>query len=84
MKIESVLTGVEEEFDGQNASPRDIFNYIEKRFNVESVRVIKPRDVVIQRNGDAIEVVASYSNKTPFLANVSFSVDFDERAVVRR
>lgn len=84
MKIQSVLAGVETEFDGQRATPKDIFVYIEKRFNVESVRVIKARDVAIQRNGDAIEVSAIYSNKTPFVANVSFAVDFDERVVVRR
>ncbi|MEL7535469.1 MAG: DUF4845 domain-containing protein [Pseudomonadota bacterium] len=84
MKIESVLTGVEKEFNGQNPSPREIFTYIEKRFDVESVRVIKARDVEIRRDGDAIEVVAVYSNKTPFVANVSFAVDFDERVTVER
>ncbi len=84
MKIESVMTGVEKEFDGNGPSQRAIMNYIEKRFDVESVNVISVRDVKIRRNGDAYDVVASYSNKTPFIANVSFEVDFEKKVTVRR
>ncbi|MEM8982197.1 MAG: DUF4845 domain-containing protein [Pseudomonadota bacterium] len=84
MKIEAVLGGVVTEFDGQSASPKQIFNYIEKRFDVESVRVIRARDIEINKVDDAIEVAASYSNTTPFVANVSFTVDFDERVEIRR
>ena len=84
MKIEAVLSGVVTEFDGQSASPKQIFNYIEKRFDVESVRVIRARDVEINKVDNAIEVAAAYSNTTPFVANVSFTVDFDERVEIRR
>ena len=84
MKIQAVLEGVEKEFDGKNPSLGDIRVYIEKRFNVESVTIIKARDVAVARKNDMVEVAAIYSNKTPFVANVSFSVDFDERVTVRR
>lgn len=84
MKIESVMNGVEQEFDGNNATPRDIINYIEKRFDVESVNVISVRDVKIKRSGESYEVAAVYSNRTPFVANISFAVDFDKKVVVRR
>jgi hypothetical protein len=30
------------------------------------------------------EVAATYSHKAPFIANVSFVVDFDKRALIRR
>ena len=84
MKIQAVLEGVEKEFDGKNPSLGDIRVYIEKRFNVESVTIIKARDVAVARKNDMVEVAVVYSNKTPFVANVSFSVDFDERVTVRR
>lgn len=84
MKIQAVLEGVEKEFDGKNPSLGDIRVYIEKRFNVESVTIIKARDVAVARKNDMVEVAVIYSNKTPFVANVSFSVDFDERVTVRR
>ncbi len=84
MKIESVLNGVEEEFYGQKTSPKEIFSYIQKRFDVESVRVIQASEVQIRRDGEAIEVSAVYTNSAPFVANVSFSVDFEKRVYVQR
>ncbi len=84
MKIESVMNGVQQEFDGNNPSQRNIMNYIEKRFDVESVNVITVRDVQIRRNGEAYDVTVTYSNKTPFISNVSFAVDFDKKVTVRR
>lgn len=84
MKIESVMNGVQQEFDGNNPSQRNIMNYVEKRFDVESVNVISVRDVKIRRNGEAYDVTVAYTNKTPFISNVSFAVDFEKKVTVRR
>ena len=84
MKIESVLNGVVKEFDGQSPSTQDMRLYIQKRFDVESVNIIRAQDVKVKRDGESYVISAKYANTTPFLANVSFQVDFDKEVVVRR
>ena len=44
MKVAGVVEGVREEFDGQGPSRAAIRQSIERRFNVESVSEISPRD----------------------------------------
>ncbi len=84
MKIQSVLDGVEKEFNGDNPSRQAIEQYIGKRFDVESVRIIDVKDVDIKRDADSYVVGVTYENKAPFIANVSFAVDFDKKVVIRR
>lgn len=84
MKIESVLNGVQQEFDGQNPTIQNIRQYMQKRFDIESVSVIAASEVKVAREDNGYVVSASYSNTTPFIANVSFSVSFDKQVLVRR
>jgi hypothetical protein len=84
MKVAGVVQGVREEFDGQNASSSSIRKSISRRFDIESVGVIVAKDVKVKKVSDGYEVAATYSHKAPFIANVSFLVDFDARAVIRR
>lgn len=84
MKVVGVVQGVGEEFDGQNASRTAIRSSIQRRFDIESVSELTAKDVKVVKRDTGYEVVAAYSHKTPFLANVSFVVDFDKRAVIRR
>lgn len=84
MKVTGVVNGVFEEFDGQGASGSAIRSSIERRFDIESVGEITPRDVKVTKHSSGYEVAATYSHKAPFIANVSFVVDFDKRVIVRR
>jgi hypothetical protein len=84
MKVAGVVQGVREEFDGQNASSTSIRKSISRRFDIESVGVITATDVKVKKVSEGYEVAATYSHKAPFIANVSFLVDFDKRAVIRR
>jgi len=76
MKVVGVISGVHDEFDGANATRSMIRTSIARRFDIDSVKVIKV--------DGGYEVSATYSHKAPFVANVSFIVDFDKRALVRR
>lgn len=84
MKVSQVVAGVAEEFDGGGASSAMIRSSISRRFDVEMISQIRARDVTVKKIDGGYEVTAMYSHKAPFIANVSFVVDFDARSTVRR
>jgi hypothetical protein len=84
MKVVGVIDGVDEEFDGTGATSTAIRKSISRRFDIESVAVITAKDVTVKKTTEGYEVAAAYSHKAPFIANVSFLVDFDKRTTVRR
>lgn len=84
IKVVGVIDGIRDEFDGQSASRAAIRNSIVRRFDVESVSVITARDIEIKSVDNGFEVTASYEHKAPFIANVSFVVDFRKSTIVRR
>jgi len=84
MKVVGVIDGVDEEFDGTGASSTAIRKSISRRFDIESVGIITARDIKVTKTSEGYEVAAVYSHKAPFIANVSFVVDFDKRTTVRR
>ena len=84
MKVSSVVSGVQKEFDGTNATRTSIRKSIASRFDIESVGEIIAKDVKVSKVGGGHEVIATYSHKAPFIANISFVVDFDKRALIRR
>lgn len=84
MKVVGVVDGVNKEFDGTGASRSAIRNSISRRFDIESVGVITAKDVKVTSVDGGFEVAATYSHKSPFIANISFVVDFDKRTLIRR
>ena len=84
MKIAGIVEGVREEFDGTGASRADVRQSLRRRFDIESVSEITSREVKVTSVDGGFEVAATYSHKAPFIANVSFVVDFDKRALIRR
>ena len=84
MKVASVVSGVVQEFDGAGATSNMIRRSISNRFDIEMVSEIKSKDVTVTKVSGGYEVAAVYSHKAPFIANISFVVDFDERGLVRR
>jgi len=84
MKVVGVVDGVRNEFDGTGASRAQIRSSISRRFDIESVSIITAKDVKVVKVDGGHEVAAMYSHKAPFIANVSFVVDFDKRVLIRR
>jgi hypothetical protein len=84
MKVVSIVDSVRDEFEGVGASTADIRRSIGRRFDIESVSEITAKEVKLTKVEDGYEVSATYSHKTPFIANVFFLVDFDKRALIRR
>ena len=84
MKVAGVVNGVYEEFDGTGASRSTIRSSLARRFDIDSVGVIEAKDVLVTKVDGGHEVAAVYAHKTPFIANVSFVVDFEKRVLIRR
>jgi len=84
MKVASVVSGVVQEFDGAGASSSMIRRSISNRFDIEAVSEIRSNDITVTKVSGGYEVAAVYSHKAPFIGNISFVVDFEERGLVRR
>ena len=84
VKVVGVINGVYEEFDGTNPSRSAIRSSISRRFDVESVSEITASEVTVTSEDGGFEVRANYTHVAPFIANVSFSVEFDKAVLVRR
>lgn len=84
MKVVGVVDGVVNEFEGQNATSTAVRRSIQRRFDVESVALIKYRDVSVSAVDGGLKVSAIYDHSTPFIGNVSFTVHFDKSEIVRR
>lgn len=84
MKVAGVVAGVQEEFDGNSPTRSAIRNSIERRFDIDSVDQILAKDVKVTKVDTGFEVAVVYSHKAPFIANVSFVVDFDKKTMIRR
>lgn len=83
-KVNGVVEGVQKEFDGQNPTRTAIRGSISRRFDIESVSVITAKDVKVTAVDGGFEVAAVYSHEAPFIGNVSFVVNFNKTAMVRR
>ncbi|MCI0516399.1 MAG: DUF4845 domain-containing protein, partial [Woeseiaceae bacterium] len=57
---------------------------INRRFDIESVSEITAKDVTVTPSGNGFIVKAAYDHTTPFIANIYFTVKFDESVEVRR
>ena len=84
MKVAGIVEGVQKEFDGQNASRGAIRKSIGRRFSVESVTMIEPRQITVTPDSGGFLVDATYDHTTPFIGNISFTVHFSTSALVRR
>ncbi len=84
MKVAGVIDGVFKEFDSQGPSRSAIVTSIRRRFDVESVGIISSRDIKVINDGGGFKVEAVYDHTTPFIGNVSFTVHFDKRVMIRR
>jgi len=84
MKVVGVVTGVQDEFDGTNASSAAIRKSIAKRFDIDAVSELTAKDIKVTKKDGGHLVAATYAHKTPFVSNVSFVVDFDKQVLVRK
>lgn len=84
MNVNSALTSMKRDLDGSNAGPSQIRTALGRRFDIDNVKSLSPRDVLIERTANGYQVRADYESRTPFIANVYFLVDFKPSVEVTR
>lgn len=84
MKVESAFTAMKTDLDGSNAGPAQIRKSLERRFDIDDVESVRPKDVEIERTPNGYMVQAAYEGRAPFLGNIYFVVVFDKSVEVIR
>jgi hypothetical protein len=85
MKVVSVLDGVKKEFDGTAVELPSLRRSIQKRFDIESVMIIRIQDIRIRKSGTGGYLLdVKYAHKAPYIANINFVVDFQKSVEIVR
>jgi hypothetical protein len=78
MKVTRALDAIKDEYSTATASPAIIRNSLERRWDIEDIKSINWKDVVIRKTSYGFEVRAAYRAEEPFVGNVSLATDFDK------
>jgi hypothetical protein len=84
MKVVRILDSVEKEFDSGDPTRRRIRKSISQHFDVENISVITAKDIKIVSDKAGFQLEAVYDHTIPVIANVSFTVHFDKKVLLRR
>jgi hypothetical protein len=84
MKVVGILDDVAKEFDSDDPTRRIVRKSISQRFNVENVNVITAKDIKIVADNGKFQLEVVYDHTIPVIANVSFTVHFNKKVLLRR
>ena len=83
-KIQSTLEKVRDEQQGGKPSIEQMRSAIQRRFDIEDVRVISAKDVKITRVEGGFELRATYPGRTSYIGNLWLVAEFDTAVEVMR
>jgi len=83
MEVARALDQTAKEFSGENVNPQELIASLNKRWTIEDIHTISPKDVEIKREGKGFTMRAYYQAEAPFIANVSLLATFDKTVNVR-
>lgn len=63
-------------------SPQTLRNALDRRWTIETIDSIQPKDIEIKKAGSGFTMRAWYRAETPFISNVSLVADFDKTVKV--
>jgi hypothetical protein len=71
------------EASGNATSPQALRESLYRRWAIDDIKTLDPKDVEIKKNGTGYSMRAWYRAETPFVANISLAVDFDKTVDVK-
>ena len=83
-KVARSLEQVRDEHAAIDTNPQLIRNSLERRWDVEDIKSIGWKEVVIKKSNDGYDVMAVYNVEQPFVANVYLLVKFDKSVVIQQ
>lgn len=78
MAVARALEQTAKEHAGNPTSPQDLRNSLDRRWIVEDIHSIQPKEIEIKKAGSGFSMRAWYRAEAPFVANVSLVADFDK------
>ncbi len=83
LRLEQVLEDLKEEVDGSNPTPNRVRLTLERRLDIESLKI--PRDkITIRKGGPGYILRVNYDNKAHFVANIWLMVVVDQQIEIVR
>jgi len=71
------------EHAGNGTNPNELRLSLDKRWTVEDIKSIQPKEIEIKRSPNGYTMRAQYQAKAPFVGNLSLVADFDKTVEVR-
>lgn len=82
MAVARALQQTAEEFDGESPTVPSLHNSLDRRWTIEDIKSLDPKDISIKKSGKGYTMRAEYRAEAPFVGNVSLVVDFDKTVEV--
>lgn len=82
MAVVRALDQTAKEHSGNPTTPNDLRTSLDRRWTVEDIKSLDPKDIEIKKAGNGWTMRAWYRAEAPFIANVSLVVDFDKTVTV--
>ena len=84
MAVARALTQTAKEAGDGPTSPVQLRNALDRRWTIEDIKSIQPKEIDIRKAGRGYTMRAWYRAEAPFIGNVSLVVDFDTSAEVNQ
>ena len=81
-KVARALEQVRDEHSAIDTNPQLIRNSLERRWDVEDIKSIGWKEILIKKTNEGYEVRAQYNVERPFVANVFLLAKFDKSVVI--
>jgi hypothetical protein len=82
MEVVRAMEQTAKEHAGNPTNPQELRSSLDRRWTVEDIKSIQPKQMIIKRVGSGYTMQAQYRSVVPFIANVSFAVDYDKTVMV--
>ena len=83
MAVGRALEQTASETEGDATSPADLRRALERRWTIEDIKSIQPKEIEIKKISGGFSMRAYYRAEAPFISNVSLVADFDKTVDVR-
>ena len=83
MAIVRALDQTAKEHGDGTTSPQELRTSLDRRWTIEDIKSIQPKDIEIKRTSAGYTMRAYYRAEAPFVANVTLAANFDKTVDVK-
>jgi hypothetical protein len=83
MRMNTILTEIQKELNGQGANPTTIRYALAKRFSVEDINMDNDK-IQITQSKDGYALRIAYENRAPYVADIYLVVAYSKQVEIRR